>query len=200
MSKKNLLFVALLLAMIAGVFAYKSYQENNLMNEVARESPEGTQEAHSQEPAQSRDSERKELLAPGFELPDLSGNKVALEDFRGKVVLINFWTTWCPYCVVEMPEIEKTYQKYKEQGFVVLAINMTDQEENPQDPVKFMAEKKYTFPVLLDKRGEIAPLYGVSNIPTSLIVGPQGQLLDAKIGPFAPMELQTKIKGLVPGT
>ncbi|ABO50062.1 alkyl hydroperoxide reductase/ Thiol specific antioxidant/ Mal allergen [Desulforamulus reducens MI-1] len=190
--KKNILFLVIIIAIAAGVFIYRNYQEDELVGQVSQSDSVTTGQTEQKEL-----TKEDKTMAPDFKLKDLSGKEFSLADFREKIVLINFWTTWCPYCIVEMPEIEKTYQKYKDKGFVVLAVNLTDQEKNPQDPVKFIAEKGYSFPVLLDEKGEVSLQYAIRSLPTSFIIGPEGEITEAKIGPFAPMELETKIKGLL---
>jgi peroxiredoxin len=89
------------------------------------------------------------FLAPDFELKTPTGETVKLSDLRGKAVLVNLWATWCPPCREEMQTIEKVYQEYKEQGFTVLAVNMTYQD-GPLAVMPFVNEQKLTFPILLD--------------------------------------------------
>src|SRR5512134_4026692 len=92
------------------------------------------------------------FLAPDFELQTLSGETIKLSDLRGQAVLINLWATWCPPCRAEMQSIEKVYQEYKEEGFTVLAVNMTNQDTlSAIQP--FVKEQGLTFPILLDENG-----------------------------------------------
>lgn len=188
--RKNLLFWVLIITLVAGVFVYRNYKEQLLLDRIVQENPVATQ--------QQKDEVKQEaLMAPGFTLKDLAGNKVSLQDFKGKIVLLNFWTTWCPSCIIEMPEINSTYSKYKDKGFVVLAVNITAQEKSSKVVEEFIEEKGYGFPVLMDEEGEVSLTYGISSIPTSFIIGPEGEIIDAKVGPFVPMELDNKIKGML---
>ena len=93
---------------------------------------------------------RKGFLAPDFSLPTPEGETITLSDLRGQAVLINLWATWCPPCRAEMPAIQKLYDEYKEQGLVVLAVNMTYQD-NPLAVLPFTQENNLTFPILLSK-------------------------------------------------
>jgi peroxiredoxin len=114
-----------------------------------------------------------------FTLSDLSGKKVSLSQYRGKVVFLNFWATWCPPCRAEMPSMERLYQKLKGQGLVVLAVDLQEDLKSVQ---KFVAEHKLTFTVLLDSDGRVGTTYGARSIPTSYIVGRDGSALGGTIG------------------
>ena len=121
------------------------------------------------------------FLAPSFELNSLAGGKVNLLDYRGKVVFINFWATWCGTCKVEMPSMEKLYQRYKDHGFEMLTISV-DKDQSLIDP--FMKEYKLTFPVLLDPENEIAKQkYKTTGVPETFIVNREGLIVHKAIGP-----------------
>src|SRR5512145_3107874 len=94
------------------------------------------------------------FLAPDFELKTPTGETTKLSDLRGQAVLVNLWTTWCPPCRAEMQSIEKLYREYKGQGFTVLAVNMTYQDD-PSAVVPFVNAQGLTFPILLDETGEM---------------------------------------------
>ncbi len=119
-------------------------------------------------------------VAPEFELESLAGEKVTLKSFRGKVVLVNFWATWCVPCVAEMPALERLYKSLKDKGVVVLAIN-TDASENKEAVRKFVADKGLSFPVLMDPELEVAGKYGVSGFPETMLVGKDGLLKALKV-------------------
>ena len=120
------------------------------------------------------------LVAPDFALPDVEGNIWRLSDFRGKVVLLNFWATWCPPCRAEMPSMETLYQAYKDQGFEILAVSSDVQGAAIVQP--FMQEYRLSFPALLDTTGRVNGMYGVRSIPTSYLVDRQGQVVSQEIG------------------
>jgi len=109
--------------------------------------------------------------APDFTLPTPEGENISLKEFQGQVVLINFWATWCPPCRLEMPFLEAAYQRYKDQGFTVLAV---DQQESPQAVRAYFQELGLTFPVVIDGTGEVSSLYRVLALPTSYFVDRNG--------------------------
>jgi len=119
--------------------------------------------------------------APNFYLEDLKGKKLELKNFKGKVVFLNFWATWCGPCKEEMPSIEILYQQFKEKNFVFLTISV---DYEGKKPVKeFIEKQRYTFPVLLDPKCEILDLYGVKGIPTTIIIDKNGKMVGKAIGP-----------------
>ena len=114
-----------------------------------------------------------------FELLDLSGKKVSLSSFKGQVVLLNFWATWCPPCRAEMPSMERLYRKFKDKGLVILAVNLHEQAKAVR---RFVAAQKLSFPVLLDSDGRVGAIYGAQSIPLSYLVGRDGNVLAGTIG------------------
>lgn len=122
------------------------------------------------------------LPAPGFTFPSLGGGPIALEDMRGKTVLINIWATWCPPCIKEMPSIQNLYETMKKNGipFEVLAVSI---DALGGDAVqKWVDRFGLTFPILLDPRGRIKKIYRTTGVPESFIVGPDGRLARRIIG------------------
>lgn len=114
-----------------------------------------------------------------FELPDLKGRKVRLSDYRGKVVLLNFWTTWCPECRIEMPAFERLHQHFKDHPFAMLSIDLREPQEVVQ---KFFQRYQLTFPALLDSDGRVAQSFGIRSIPTSFIIDQSGGIVGKAIG------------------
>ncbi len=119
------------------------------------------------------------IKARDFTLEDLEGSPVSLKDFQGKVVFLNFWATWCGPCRYEMPTMEKVWQKFKEEKFVILAVDLREGKEKVSS---FMKENGYTFPVLLDSGGGIANTYGIRAIPTTYLVDPEGRTVGKALG------------------
>jgi thiol-disulfide isomerase/thioredoxin len=111
--------------------------------------------------------------APGFELPARGGGTISLESLRGRVVMINFWASWCAPCREEFPVLESLYRKYQPLGFVLLAVNV---ESDGADAARFLAETPVSFPIAFDRDNAVSAAYGVSAMPTTLIVDRKGQL------------------------
>ncbi len=109
--------------------------------------------------------------APDFTLLTPEGGSVSLSEFRGQAVAINFWATWCPPCRLEMPMLEAAYQRYKAQGFTVLAVN---QQESPSAARAYFQELGLSFPVVIDETGEVSSLYRVLALPTTYFVDRKG--------------------------
>ena len=118
--------------------------------------------------------------APSFTLKDVQGQIVSLEQFRGQVVVLNFWATWCPPCREEMPSMEKLYHDYRDKGLVLLAVNV---EENGQQAVsQFLQRTPYSFPILFDDSGDVQRAYGVYRFPESFIIDRNGVVVEKIIG------------------
>ncbi|MGD2251849.1 MAG: redoxin domain-containing protein [Anaerolineales bacterium] len=130
-------------------------------------------------PLPSPTEEPEGPLAEDFELSSAQGQSVRLTDYRGNVVLINFWATWCFPCVAEMPAIQDRFEKYQDQGFVVLAINS---EDSLNEILAFASDHGLTFPFLLDAGGRVEADYRVRAYPTSFFVSRGGVILAQHVG------------------
>lgn len=112
--------------------------------------------------------------APGFILPAPGGRKISLSDYRGKVVLLNFWATWCPDCRTEMPSMDRLYREFKGQGFEIVAVNVKDKRE---DALAFIKKNKISYPVMMDPEGDVGLLYGAFAMPTTYLIDRNGVVL-----------------------
>ena len=121
------------------------------------------------------------LPAPNFTFPGLDGKMVSLSAFRGNVVLVNIWATWCPPCVDEMPSMEKLYKELKDENFEILAVSIDALGEKAVAP--FMKKYNLNFPALMDTDGTIKTLYQTTGVPESFIVNQEGILIKKIIGP-----------------
>ena len=113
-------------------------------------------------------------------LKDPTGRPISLSEFRGKIVFINFWTTWCLACVIEMPSMEKLHQAFKDKDFVMLAINL---QETASRVKQFYKEHKLTFTTLLDTTGDVGAGLGIRSIPTTFILDKNGRIIGKALGP-----------------
>jgi peroxiredoxin len=118
-------------------------------------------------------------LAPDFTLVNLEGGIVNLSDFHGQPVLINLWATWCGPCRIEMPAIQSRFEKYRDEGFIVLAVNFDEQRADVKD---FRDEFGLTFHVLLDPGAEVHKLYRTRSYPTTFFVDRKGVIQVQHIG------------------
>lgn len=119
--------------------------------------------------------------APALRLEDLDEVEVDLADLRGRLVLVNFWATWCPPCRREMPSMERLYQALKDQGLTVVAV---DVGEDPDTIFAFTGQldPSPTFPMLVDPDGKTAEAWGVLGLPTSFVVDPEGRIVMRAVG------------------
>jgi peroxiredoxin len=118
--------------------------------------------------------------AQDFTAPLLGGKSFRLAGHRGQVVLINFWATWCPPCLEEMPALERLWQQHKDSGFVLVAVSL---DADPAPVAPFLAAHRLTFPVALDSKFEVANLYGVRALPATFVVDRLGNLAALALGP-----------------
>lgn len=122
--------------------------------------------------------------APDFTLPDLKGNMVSLSEYKGKVVFVNFWATWCKPCREEMPSMELLYRDLKSRGepFEILAVSIDS--EGPDVVERFGKEFNLTFPILHDRKGRIKELYKTTGVPESFIVDQNGYVAQKILGAY----------------
>ncbi|RJP50637.1 MAG: TlpA family protein disulfide reductase [Anaerolineaceae bacterium] len=146
---------------------------------------------------QQGEAAKEGFTSPDFTLDLLGGGSVSLSDLRGKVVLINFWTSWCPPCRLEMPAIEKTFRNYKDLGLVVIGLNLTAQDSE-LDVAGFVQEIGMTFPVALDRDNAIGNLYRVTALPTSFFIDRNGIIRSVVVGgPMSEALIQSKVEELL---
>lgn len=119
------------------------------------------------------------VAAPEFSLADLAGKKVQLKAFRGRLVFLNFFATWCDPCREEMPAMERLFRTHQDNGFVVVAVNL---QESAKTVRPFVEELKLSFPIVLDTEGAVTREYGVRALPVSFLVGRDGNIRWRAIG------------------
>ncbi len=138
------------------------------------------------------------LAAPAFTLEDMDGERHSLGDYRGKVVMLNFWATWCPPCRREIPSMESIYQDLEEQGFVVLAVNEFEEVDHV---FAYMGQLSVfpSFPILFDSDSKVSQLYGVKGLPTTLLIDKQGRVVYRAVGgrDFDHQAVRAIVRGLL---
>lgn len=154
----------------------------------------GSDLAASHAPAGSCKADEKANF--DFTLKDMNGTDVKLAAFKGKVVLLNYWATWCGPCKVEIPEFVKLYDQYKDKGLVILGVSTDD---DPETLRAYAADMKMNYPVLVGRDNEtfldsFGPLWG---LPTSYFIGRDGSVCGKQIGPATKEDFEKAIKALL---
>lgn len=144
---------------------------------------------HAQEPGDT---------APAFTIKTLAGSPDSLSHYKGHPVLINFWGTYCPPCREEMRMLVAAYQAHQQDGLIVLAVNLTDQEISKRGIRDFVAEFQMTFPVLLDEKGKVRQRYKLRGVPTSVFIGADGVVRAVNPGPITEAALQQHLTEILP--
>ncbi len=142
---------------VAGFFGYIYYSQSEGISEAA--SKIGTQ-------------------ADDFVVETMDGKQVKLSDYKGKTVFVNFWATWCPPCVGELPEFEAVYPEYKDKIQFLIVSTDTDKSK----AVEFIKEKGYTMPFFWDNGKAASKVYSIQAIPTSILIGEDGKILNMHLG------------------
>lgn len=134
--------------------------------------------------------------APDFTLKSMSGSNVKLSELRGKVVMVNFWASWCGPCRQEMPHLDSLYKRYNKLGFVLLGVNV---EEDSSKAAKMMEDMGVSFPVLFDTRNEVSKKYDVVAMPSTVLIDRDGNVRFVHKGykPGYEADYQTQVRGLL---
>lgn len=142
--------------------------------------------------------------APPFTLMDLDGRQVSLDQYRGKVVLLNFWATWCEPCKAETPALEAAYRKLEGEGFVILGVDLYNAERNQrrglEDVRRFAQAYGVSYPVLLDEAGDVGGAYAIAPIPTSYMIDREGKVRYVKVGPLSAPDVEYLFRSLPSGS
>ncbi len=127
----------------------------------------------------------------------LNRGTITLSELRGKIVVINFWTTWCPPCREETPALEASYEAYKDSEVVILGLNLTDQD-SLKDVEAFVQEFGLTYPVLLDRDGSVGLMYQLNGLPTTFFINREGIIRTVVVGgPMSETFIRSKIEALL---
>ncbi len=165
LKKRHLISVALILItlVVLGILIFSSGEKEKIKSGVDTKQTKSIREGISEGE-----------IAPDFTLKDLKGVEVTLKEFRGKVVLLNFWATWCSPCRIEIPSMVELYKKYKDRGLEIIGVNLDKLGKSNVE--KFSLEHKINFPVLLNPSGDVASLYGVVVLPTTVFLDRNGKI------------------------
>ncbi len=148
-------------------------------------------------PTSSSPSPHEGFLVPDFTLDTLQGEKATLSHLRGKIVVVNFWATWCLPCRRETPALEEAYEQYKDSAVVILGVNLTDQD-SISDVKSFVREFKLTYPILLDRDGSVSNLYQIEGLPTTFFINREGIIRTVVVGgPMSETFIRSKIEALL---
>lgn len=166
--------IALLLTCAVCAFCLPGCQGNSQSN------PQGEESTQATTTTPLKESPQEGYLAPGFTVPDLTGKMVSLSDFRGKVVLVNIWATWCGPCRMEVPSLDRLYQLRRDREFEILAVSVDRSSSSRVG--EFVARYQMSFPVVHDSRGQVGRKYWARNVPSSFLVDKRGVIRWKVIG------------------
>ena len=130
--------------------------------------------------------------APDFNLKDQYGVTHSLENYKGKVIFLNFWATWCPPCKKEMPDIENIYKEYGENKKDVVILGVNSEKEN--EVKKFLKDKGYTFPTVIDENSEVMRKYFIQAFPTSFVIDKEGNVYGYVMGGLTKEQIKQVIE------
>ncbi len=136
-------------------------------------------------------------VAPDFVLESLDGRVVRLSDLRGKPVFVNFWATWCPFCVEEMPDMQKVYDERKQDGLVILAVNRAESENVIKKFLDTGLDGKIKYIILLDRSDDVARAYIPFGMPVSYFIDRDGRIVNRKMGQLTLDEIRTNVGKII---
>lgn len=191
----GLIVVGVVLALIAGILVWQNGSSggtstadtSNIPDDLAVATLAGVKNKGAQ-PVQGQ-------LAPNFAFQYPNGDTFTLADFRGQPVIVNFWATWCPPCRREMPGLVKAYEQYKDDGLMILEVDVA---EPPEAVAQFVQEYNMTMPVILDQRQEVTRLYRTDSFPTSFFIDKDGVIQVRWVGYLPEDQLALNLQKIMP--
>ena len=175
--KKNILGFSILTVLVL-LFVMNIFKAEKASETALSSSPHVVNEIEAEKIEAS--SERK--VAQDFSLTTLQGEQVSLSDYKGKIVILNFWTSWCGPCKEEMPHMQSFSEKHPD--VAMLAVNLTSMDLGLDAVKQFVEEFGLTFPILLDEEDVVGKQYNILTIPTSYMIDPEGRIFKEVIGPM----------------
>lgn len=152
--------------------------------------PDASQGSETEGAGEREGDANNASAAIDFTLPDLDGNLVSLQELIGKPVYINFWATWCKWCIQEMPDMETVFQEYEDQDLVILAIAVGEDEPKVK---QYLSDKPYSFHFLLDADKHVTRAYGLKSIPVSIFIDRQGHVVYKRVGAMNEEQIRSVI-------
>ncbi len=191
----GLIVVGVVLALIAGILVWQNGSSggtstadtSNIPDDLAVATLAGVKNKGTQ-PVQGQ-------LAPNFAFHYPNGDTFTLADFRGQPVIVNFWATWCPPCRREMPGLVKAYEEHKDDGLMILEVDVA---EPPEAVAQFVQEYNMTMPVILDQRQEVTRLYRTDSFPTSFFIDKDGVIQVRWVGYLPEDQLALNLQKIMP--
>lgn len=195
-SRLAVTITVLLLTMIVSAAIYNTYKDrvDPATGELTK-----TAQLEDQVPVSPDAPESLDALATkaaDFTMQDADGNDVLLSSFKGKPVIVNFWTSWCSYCKTEMPRFEEAYKKYGDQIQFIM-LDAVRSEKNPNDGKLFIENSAYTFPVFYDMEGKAMTLYAIRGFPATFFIDKDGNIVERAIGELSSEKLEENIQKLI---
>lgn len=200
MNKKILAIVIAAIVITLGIVVAISYSgsSKNQVTDTDKKTEEKAQVDNQKDNEKSEDVEEADIAigeaAPDFTLETLEGEKVSLSDYKGKIVLINFWATWCKFCDIEMPDLNDVDKNNED--VVVLAVNVQEEESKVS---KYIKDGGYGFEVVLDTKGDIARNYLVASFPTTYAVDKDGMLVGGVPGMLTKPQIEQIVENVRSG-
>jgi peroxiredoxin len=195
-----IVWIIVLAVLIGGsIYLYHRFSPSEGAEETAAATVAPTlSPAQSAVPTENTGGGSVSLTIPDFTVVDTDGNEVDLSSFAGRPIVVNFWASWCPYCVQELPEFQSAFEKYGD-DVVFMIVDLADgSRETVEDGTKYIEENGYTFPVYFDSDLEAAYAYSVSSIPLTLFINSDGTLSTKHLGVLSASELQSELDKILP--
>ncbi len=206
--KKRFLWLFFVIVISASIFLFIYNKDTtNVINEEMQNQKElspndSIKQGEGQGEQAKNDEEQIEVgvnvwnKAPNFILKDQSEKQIQLEDYQGKKILLNFWTSWCRYCKAEMNELTQYYQENNDPNIIILSINVSKEERKVEDAYLFVQENNLPFPVVFDQDGEVTQLYRVQGYPTNLFIDQSGIIRQRILGGITLKDVETIFKDM----
>ncbi|VDN46433.1 conserved exported protein of unknown function [Petrocella atlantisensis] len=171
---KKWMTVLLIISVLTLAACSKEPEVNQAENENQEEIMD---ETTTQESATTSQPEREVIMAPEFTLTSSTGEAISLSDYRGKIVFLNFWTTWCKYCLEEMPDFQEAYEKYGDDLQILLVNVTTDENTDRAGVINWYEQFDYTMPMVLDEDGDVTSQFTIPGYPTTYFIDRDGSVI-----------------------